>query len=158
MLSGKNIRTKGRCRKLDDQMYGPCTISSTGHNNRYCKLQLPASWKIHLIFNILLLEQYQEKNPGREGIEIEADDAGWKMYMTIASGSSNNDGEKHVHLVMWEGYLHEDNTWETFVNVNENANELLEEYYAENANMGKDKRFGKEKTGQKDARRAGKRE
>jgi hypothetical protein len=47
--------------------------------------------------------------------------------------------------VKWEGYSHEENTWETFENVNENAKELLEEYYAENANMERDKRFGMEK-------------
>jgi hypothetical protein len=67
------------------------------------------------------------------------------MEKVIASGPSNNNAEKNVDLVKWEGYSHEENTWETFENVNENAKELLEEYYPENANMERDKRFGKEK-------------
>jgi hypothetical protein len=43
MLNGKNIRLKGRCKKLDDKMYGPFNILSTGHNDRYYKLELPTS-------------------------------------------------------------------------------------------------------------------
>jgi hypothetical protein len=31
------------------------------------------------MFNIALLERYLGKNPEREVIEIEADDAGWEM-------------------------------------------------------------------------------
>jgi hypothetical protein len=75
MLDGKNIRSKGRCRKLDDKMYGPFQILSVGHNDRYCKLELPAAWTIYPTFNISLLERYGEKNPESEVIEIEADDA-----------------------------------------------------------------------------------
>lgn len=41
----------------------------------------------------------------------------------------------------WEGYSHEENMWEIFENVNENARELLEEFYSENGNMEKDKWF-----------------
>jgi hypothetical protein len=33
VLSGKYIRSKGRCRKLDDKMYGPFKILSVGHND-----------------------------------------------------------------------------------------------------------------------------
>jgi hypothetical protein len=75
MLDVKNIRTKGRCRKLDDKMYGPFKILSVGHNDRYCKLALPAAWKIYPTFNISWLERYRGKNPEREVIEIEANDA-----------------------------------------------------------------------------------
>jgi hypothetical protein len=56
-------------------MYGPFQILSVGHNDRYCKLELPAAWKIYLTFNISLLERYGEENPESEVIEIEADDA-----------------------------------------------------------------------------------
>jgi hypothetical protein len=55
ILSGKYIRSKGRCRKLDDKMYGPFKILSVGHNDRYCKLEMPAAWKIHPTFNMSLL-------------------------------------------------------------------------------------------------------
>jgi len=79
------------------------------------------------------------------------------MEKIIASAPLNDEATKHVYLVKWEGYSHEENTWETFENVNENARELLEEYYVENAKMEKDKRFGKENVRQKDANGAEKR-
>ena len=150
MLNSKNIRSKGRCKKLDDKMYGTFKILSVGHNNLYCKIELPLTWKIHPTFNISLLERYRGKNPEREVIEIEADDAGWTMENVIASGPSNDDASKHVFLVKWKDYTCEENTWETFDNVIENAEDLLKEYYKSNPNMEKDKRFGKEKLRQKD--------
>jgi hypothetical protein len=45
-------------------------------------------------------------------IEIEADDAGWKMESIIPSGPSNDNLKKHVYLDKWEGYSHDENTWE----------------------------------------------
>jgi hypothetical protein len=126
-------------------MYGPFEVLSAGHNNRYCKLKLPPSWKIHPTFNVSLLERYRGKNPEREVIEVEADDAGWTMEKIIASGPSSGDVSKHVFLVKWKDYTHEQNTWEDFDNVMENAEELLKEYYQENQNVEKDKRFGKER-------------
>jgi len=151
MLNGKNIRSKGRCKKLDDKMYGLFKVVSVGHNNRYCKLELPSSSKIHPTFNISLLERYRGKNPEMEVIKIEADDAGWTMENVIASGPSNDDASKHVFLVKWKDYTHEENTWETFDNVFKNAKELLEEYYEGNPNIEKDKIFGKKDTKRKKA-------
>jgi hypothetical protein len=143
MLNGKNIRSKGRCRKLEDKMYGPFEVLSEGHNKRYCKLKLPDKWKIHPVFNISLLEKYRGTNPEKEVVEIEADDSGWKMESIIASGPCDYDATKHVFLVKWEGFPHEENTWEEYSNVAESSYELLEEYYGKNPAMEKDSRFGK---------------
>jgi hypothetical protein len=120
-------------------------------------LELPPAWKIHPTFNISLLERYRGNNPEREVIEIEVDDAGWTMEKVIASGPSNDDVSKHVFLVKWKDYTHKENPWESFDNVMENKEELLKDYYKENPNMEKDKRFAKEKARQKDAGGAGKR-
>jgi hypothetical protein len=157
MLNGKNIQSKGRCKKLDDKMYGPFKILTVGHNNRYCKLELPPTWKIHLMFNISRLERYRRKNPDMGVIELEADDAGWTIEKVIASGRSNDDVSNHVFLIKWKDYRHKENAWEKFDNVMENAEELLKDYYEENLNVEKDKRFGKEKTRRKDAEGARKR-
>lgn len=78
-------------------------------------------------------------NPQGEVIEFEADNMGWRMEITMSSGPSNNDTSKNGYLVKWDEYLPEKTTWETFDNVNENAKELLKEYYVENTNMEKDK-------------------
>jgi hypothetical protein len=145
MLNGKNIRSKGRCRKLEDKMYGPFEVLTEGHNKRYCKLKLPEKWKIHPVFNISLLEKYRGSNPEREVVEIEADDSGWKMESIIASGPANDDHTKHVYLVKWEGFTHEENTWESYDNVKESAEDLLKEFYDKNPTMERDGRYGKEK-------------
>lgn len=106
MLNGKNIRAKHRCKKLEDKMYGPFEVINTGKNGRYCKLKLPDAWKIHPTFNLALLEQYPGTDPKKQVIEIEADDAGWKMELIIASGPSDDDPRRYVYLVKWEGYSH----------------------------------------------------
>jgi hypothetical protein len=90
-----------------------------------------------------LLERYRGKNPEREVLEIEADDSGWKIESVIASGPSNDDLTKHVFLVKWEDFSHEENTWESYENVEESAYELLEEFYTRNPLMERDGRFGK---------------
>jgi len=73
MLNGRNIRAQHRCRKLEDKMFGPFEILSVGKNQRYCKLDLPDSWKIHPICNIDLLERYKGTDPQKQVVEIEAD-------------------------------------------------------------------------------------
>jgi hypothetical protein len=56
MLNAKIIRAKHRCKKLEDKMYGRFEVLATGNNGRYSTLKLPETWKIHLTFNIALLE------------------------------------------------------------------------------------------------------
>jgi len=74
---------------------------------------------------------------------VEADDSGWKMESIIASGPSDDNNSKHVYLVKWEGFTHEENTWEKYENIAETAYELLEEFYGKFPAMERDKRFGK---------------
>jgi hypothetical protein len=141
MLNGRNIRAKHRCKKLEDKMFGPFKVLMVGSNQRYCRLELPSSWKIHPVFNISLLERYRGDNPERPVVEIEADEEGWKMENIIASGPSDDDPKKHVYLVKWEGFMHDENTWETYDNVVENSKELLDEYYGKYPLMEKDGRY-----------------
>jgi len=145
MLNGKNIPAKHRCKKLEHKMYGPFEGLATGKNGRYCSLKLPDSWKIHPTFNISLLERYRGTDAKKQVIEIEADDAGWKMESIIASGPSDDDTKKHVYLIKWEDYSHDENTWESYENVAENAKELLDEYYKRNPTIARDGRYVKKK-------------
>jgi hypothetical protein len=94
---------------------------------------------------VSLLEKYRGTNPEKEVVEIEADDSGWKMESIIASGPSDYDASKHVFLVKWEGFPHEENTWESFDNVSESAMDLLKEFYDKNPTMEKDGRYEKKK-------------
>jgi hypothetical protein len=65
------------------------------------------------------------------------------MEKIIAGGPSTRDETKYTYLVQWEAYFHEENQWEKFENVDENARELFEQYCVKNANMEKDTIFGK---------------
>jgi len=76
---------------------------------------------------------------------MKADDAGWKMESVMASGPSDDDPRKHMSLVNWEGFSHNDNMWETYENVLECSVELLEDYYGKNPLVERDWRFGKKK-------------
>jgi hypothetical protein len=77
MLNRKNIRSKGQCEKLDDKMYGPVKILSTGHNNQEPELELPGFWESHHPFYIAWLERCRGNNQERTVIKVEADDTGW---------------------------------------------------------------------------------
>lgn len=117
LLNRKNIRSKGRCRKLEDKMYRPFQILSVGHNDCCCKLRLLTCWTINPTFNIRLLEQYSGKDPGERAVDIEAGCAGWEMEEIMASRPSNDNISKQVHLVKWDGHSHKENTWGAFENV-----------------------------------------
>jgi hypothetical protein len=91
------------------------------------------------------LEPYRGDDPKKQVIEIEADDAGWKMESIIASGPSDDNLKKHVYLDRWEGYSHDENTWETYENVSECSLDLLNDCYGKNPTMVRDKRYGKMK-------------
>jgi len=58
--------------------------------------------KIHLAFNIALLEQYRRTDPKKQIVEIEANDVVWEMESIIASGPSDKDIQMYVYLVKWE--------------------------------------------------------
>ena len=96
MLNGRNIRAKHRCRKLEDKMFGPFEILLVGKNQRYSKLGLPDSWKIHPVFNIDLLERYKGTNPRKWVVEVEADGEDCVMEMIITSGPSDGNSKQHV--------------------------------------------------------------
>jgi len=149
MLNGQNIRAKHRCKKLEDKMFGPFEILSVGNNQRYCKLSLRDSWKIHPVFNIDLLERYKGIDPKKQVVEVEADGEDWVMEAIIASGPSDGNSKQHVFLVKWKDFTQEENTWETYENVAEHNMKLLEEFYERNPEMDRDGRFqrkGKRKT------------
>jgi len=128
MLNGRNIGAKHRRKKLEDMMNGPFEVIATGKKGRHCTAKLPDSLKIHPMFNIELLEWYQGTDPMKKVVEIEADDTGWKMELLIASGTSDDDPRRNVSIVRWQGYSHDENTWETYENVLECSLELLKEY------------------------------
>jgi len=128
MLNGKNIHAKDRCKELGDEMDRPFKVLSSGKNGLYSTLRLPELWKIHLTFNVELLERYQGTNQKTEVIEIEGNDTGWRMESLIASSHSDNDSKNHVYVNKWEEYLADERTWEIYENVFKCSLDLLNDY------------------------------
>jgi len=149
MLNGTNIRAKHRSKKLEYKMLGPFKVLSVRSYKRYCKLELPESWRIHPVFNIDLLERYKGTDPKKQIIEIESDGEDWVMESIIASGPSDGNPKQHVFLVKWKDYVQEENTWETYQNVVEHDVELLRDYYARNPAVERDGRYSKQWSGKK---------
>lgn len=59
-LSGKNIRTKRLCKKLDFKYHGPFKVLEPIGKQAY-RLELPDTMKIHLVFHVSLLEPYNSR-------------------------------------------------------------------------------------------------
>jgi hypothetical protein len=74
------------------------------------------------------------------------------MKSIVASGPSDGNRKQHVFLVKWEDFTDKENMWETYDNVTEHGDELLEEYYKKNVAVEKDARIGK-KNGRKKKRK-----
>jgi len=64
-LNSRNIHTTRPAKKLDYKKLGPFKILEKVNNRSY-RLDLPKSYKIHPVFHVSLLEQYQpDQIPGR---------------------------------------------------------------------------------------------
>jgi len=74
----------------------------------------------------------------KQVVEIEADDAEWKLDSIITSGPSDDDQRKDPYLIEWEEYSQDENTWETYKNVLECSLDLLKDYYGKNPMIEKD--------------------
>jgi len=57
MLSGRNIKTRRPSKKLDYKNHGPFQIEKIV-STLAVRLTLPRKWKIHNVFQALLLEPY----------------------------------------------------------------------------------------------------
>ena len=97
----------------------------------YC-LNLPVTWKIHPVFNETLLTPYkegsfpnQEKDKHPNPPELIDDH---KQYRVKEILKSRKCRCRIQYLVKWEGYPHEDNTWEPSKNLNK-AKETIAEFH-----------------------------
>ena len=92
------------------------------------RLVLPASWKIHPVFNETLLQPFQgdptkirplpELKEGGKFYEVDKVLTKWKCHGKVQ------------YLVSWVGYLLEENTWELLSNLGD-AKEAIAEFVQE---------------------------
>ena len=119
-LSSKHLRTK-RNRKLEAKFLGPFWVLHPVGKQAY-KLELLKKWRIHNIFHIFLLDQNTTKkgqiNDTQLDFKFEANndeeyevDGIWNSTV-YAKESTTGQLSGLYYLVLWKGYLEEENTWE----------------------------------------------
>src|SRR3984893_5784348 len=113
-LDSENLNIERPNAKLANKWVGPFVVMEKVGKSMY-RLNLPVSWRIHLVFNETLLTPYKEgtfpnqerdKRPPPELIDDH------EQYGVEEILKSRKRGCGIQYLVKWEGYPHEDNTWE----------------------------------------------
>jgi hypothetical protein len=125
-LEATNLKTDQPSKKLGPKRLGPFPIEKKVGQGAY-KLKLPASWKIHPVFNEYLLTPHVEPRfPSQKQDqpplpEIVNNDLEYEVEEILDSRMRRS---KLQYLVKWKGYPTEENTWEPEENV-KNAASLV---------------------------------
>jgi hypothetical protein len=108
--TASTIKTTRPSNKLDHRKFGPFEVLRNVKGTSF-ELKLPASWRIHPVFHISLLEPAPEGIP--IGPEPELDpETMQEEYEVEEILDVAKKRRKLRWLVKWKGYGHEDNTWE----------------------------------------------
>src|ERR1700722_7155636 len=118
----------------DDQImshkrYGPFKIIGKPGTHTY-KLQLPRTWRLHLVFHISLSSRYQKDEiPERKlvpppPVEVE----GIEQFDVEEILDSRIHRGKLQYLVKWKGYLSNENSWEPTINL-KNAPQMIQNFH-----------------------------
>jgi len=89
MLYAKNMKSKRATRKFTPRLYGPFKVLEK-KGNRAFKLDIPARWKIHPVFDVSLLEPYEvsdrpnQEQPPRQLEDVEGD-LEWEVERIVKS-------------------------------------------------------------------------
>ena len=114
-LEGTNIHTTHPKAKLAPKCHGPFKVLTTWGVN--CKLQLPATWRIHPVFHNSLLSPYKETtahgpNYLRPPPEVIGQEDDHYEVETILQSRQTKNRRGIQYLVKWKGYPDSDNSWE----------------------------------------------
>ena len=117
-LSSKYLKTK-RKHKLEAKFFGLFWVLHSVGKQAY-KLELPKKWRIHNVFHVLLLEQDITKKGQVNDMQLEFKAGDNKKYeiddiwnsAVYAKESRTGQLLRLYYLVLWKGYLEEDNIWE----------------------------------------------
>src|SRR6266436_2690941 len=114
-LEGTNIHTTHPKAKLAPKRHGPFKVLTTWGVN--CKLQLPATWRIHPVFHNSLLSPYKETtahgpNYLRPPPEVIGQEDDHYEVETILQSQQTKNRRGIQYLVKWKGYPDSDNSWE----------------------------------------------
>jgi len=130
-LEATNLKTTHPKVKLAPKRYGPFKVLTSYPVN--CKLALPKSWKIHLVFHNSLLKPYKETpahgpnfaRPPPEVIDKEGEHYEVKAILK-SRVTPNQRGIQY--LVKWKGYPSSENSWVSATDM-KNAPDLTKTFH-----------------------------
>ena len=118
LLSTRNLRMKGTPAKLQKRFVGPFQVLETIGQQAY-KLALPEEWKIHPIFHVSLLRNWNAANV-QEDQTVSQEDAPeieepfWEVEKILRWRKVKmNKKIIKQYLVLWRGFPVEEATWIT---------------------------------------------
>jgi len=128
-LDGKDLTTERPSKKLSDKRYGPFEVTKVVSPSAY-KLKLPSTMRLHPVFNTVKLRPYfpdKIDRPIQERLPpvIEGDMPEWEVEYIKDSKIKN---KVLKYLVKWQGYPHEECTWEPLANLG-NALDSVAEFH-----------------------------
>jgi len=111
-LSANHLLMHFPSKKLVAKCHGPFTIFKVLSPITYC-LELPSSWRIHLVFHVIELSPYKETEvhgpnfpePPPDLIDREAE------YEIEAIVAHKKVRGKFQYLISWKGYASLENSW-----------------------------------------------
>jgi hypothetical protein len=128
-LDTRNLRMDRPSKKLDHLRAGPFLILEKVGASSY-RLKLPPAWRIHPVFNEVLLTPYEpptfasQEDPPPPPPVISDDHFEWEVEAVLDHKKSRG---QDLFLVKWKGYGDEENTWEPERNLG-NAPRLLKAF------------------------------
>ena len=133
MLNGKNIRRRWAAKKLDAKLFGPFkVVRLVGQGGQSVELELPLRWRVHNVFQILLIDPHRTSVCGLRDEPIPVTDSGYVDRLGVTHEVSNDvegnqvledfeveeimgsyyntERQKVLYLIKWKGYL-EQSEW-----------------------------------------------
>jgi hypothetical protein len=130
LLSTRNLKFKGEnCPKLQPRFIGPFTIEERVGSVSY-KLTLPDTMRVHPVFHVELLREYQgdDFTPSPD-YECEDGTAYWEVESLLKRRGS---GPRRQYLVRWSGFGPEHDTREPLKLLIEDVPKLVAAYDKQN--------------------------
>ena len=114
-----NINTTRPHKKLDSRRWGTCRVIERIGSQAY-RIELPAGLRIHDVFHVSLLYDHHEKEgvntQPRFPLRIASEDTREYRVEKIVDSRRNNSGILE-YKVRWQGYSHDEDTWEPATNL-----------------------------------------